>query len=80
MVIGGAITIKDEYKGRISWDKKGNVSPVEVVFSLSNISQSDARKYALNVIEVIIHERLGSVELTVTGKKTTVTRDVTPKH
>ena len=56
-----------EYSGRISWAGKENVSPKEAVFILSNVSQSDSRKYGCTITrDVIVKTR--TVDLIVTGK------------
>ena len=57
-----------EYSGRISWAGNENVSPVEAVFILSNVSQSDSRKYGYRIIKDGVGEQR-TVDLIVTGKK-----------
>ena len=57
-----------EYVGRISWAGNENVSPVEAVFILSNVSIEDSRTYSCEVnkgLDIITRW----VDLIVTGKR-----------
>ena len=55
-----------EYSGRISWAGNENVSPVEAVFVLSNVSPSDSRRYGCKVSKTGSNTRV--VDLIVIGK------------
>ena len=64
-----AFNYNPEYLGRISWAGNENVSPVEAVFILSNVSQSDSKEYGCTAAQgAAAGSRI--IDLIVTGKET----------
>ena len=63
-----AFNYNPEYLGRISWAGNENVFPVEAVFILFNVSQSDSKKYGCRASQ---GATAGSrvIDLIVTGKR-----------